>query len=108
MLDRREIDIEIARLEYMESSYPNYAKLADLYTIREQMNRTESLNIHDNYGMSNTASKSLNRNDSEFLMAIANKNSDDVLQIIDDLMDTMRVANPRVYNSVIRKIQSIQ
>ena len=108
MLDRREIDIEIARLEYMESSYPNYAKLADLYTIREQMNRTESLNIHDNYGMSNTASKSLNRNDSEFLMAIANKNSEDVLQIIDDLMDTMRVANPRVYNSVIRKIQSIQ
>ena len=32
MLDRKEIDIEIARLEYGESSYPAYAKLADLYT----------------------------------------------------------------------------
>ena len=33
MLDPKEIDIEIARLEYGESSYPAYAKLATLYTI---------------------------------------------------------------------------
>ena len=41
MLDRKEIDIEIARLEYGESSYPAYAKLATLYTIRDQMNKQE-------------------------------------------------------------------
>lgn len=34
MLDPKEIDIEIARLEYGESSYPAYAKLATLYTIK--------------------------------------------------------------------------
>ena len=39
MLDRKEIDIEIARLEYGESSYPAYAKLANLYTIRDRMDR---------------------------------------------------------------------
>lgn len=37
MLDPKEIDIEIARLEYGESSYPAYQKLANLYTIRNQM-----------------------------------------------------------------------
>ena len=37
MLDKAEIRKEIARLEYEESSYPNYAKLANLYTIRKQM-----------------------------------------------------------------------
>ena len=41
MLDRKEIDIEIARLEYGESSYPAYAKLANLYTIRDRMDRQE-------------------------------------------------------------------
>ena len=34
MLDPKEIDLEIARLEYGESSYPAYAKLATLYTIK--------------------------------------------------------------------------
>ena len=37
MLDAKEINAEIARLEYVESSYPNYAKLADLYIIRDRM-----------------------------------------------------------------------
>lgn len=37
MLDEREIRKEIARLEYEESSYRNYAKLADLYAIRREM-----------------------------------------------------------------------
>ena len=41
LLDRKEIDIEIARLEYGESSYPAYAKLANLYTIRDRMDRQE-------------------------------------------------------------------
>ena len=35
--DRKEIDIEIERLEYGESNYPAYSKLDDLYTIRNQM-----------------------------------------------------------------------
>ena len=37
MLDAAEIRKEIARLEYEESDYKNYAKLADLYVIRKQM-----------------------------------------------------------------------
>ena len=37
MIDAKEINAEIARLEYVESSYPNYTKLADLYIIRDKM-----------------------------------------------------------------------
>ena len=40
MLDRQEIDIEIARLEYMDSSYPNYMKLATLYAIADHMDKS--------------------------------------------------------------------
>ena len=39
MLDPKEIEIEIARLEYGESSYPAYAKLANLYTIKNQIEK---------------------------------------------------------------------
>ena len=39
MLDAREIDSEIAKWEALESSYPNYAKLADLYVIRREMQK---------------------------------------------------------------------
>ena len=41
MLDAAEIRKEIARLEYEESDYKNYAKLADLYVIRKQMQEEE-------------------------------------------------------------------
>lgn len=41
MLDEAEIRKEIARLEYEESSYPNYAKLANLYVIRDKMQEEE-------------------------------------------------------------------
>ena len=43
MLDALEIRKEIARLEYEESSYPNYAKLATLYTIRAEMNKENDM-----------------------------------------------------------------
>lgn len=113
MLDAREIDIEIARLEYGESSYPAYAKLADLYTIRNQMRREESAaEIESGYSAAappETASDVFPEiGDSDFLRAVAGKNLGDVLGVLDDLMDTLQAANPRAYSSVMRKIHSIE
>ena len=39
MLDPKELEVEIARLEYADSSYPNYAKLANLYVIQDRLNQ---------------------------------------------------------------------
>lgn len=113
MLDAREIDIEIARLEYGESSYPAYAKLADLYTIRNQMRREESAaEIESGYSAAappETASDVFPEiGDSDFLRAVAGKNLGDVLGVLDDLMDTLQAANPRAYSSVMRKIHSLE
>lgn len=113
MLDAREIDIEIARLEYGESSYPAYAKLADLYTIRNQMRREESAaEIESGYSAAappETAGDIFPEiGDSDFLRAVAGKNLGDVLGVLDDLMDTLQAANPRAYSSVMRKIHSIE
>lgn len=45
--------------------------------------------------------------DSEFLMAIEGKGMADVMPIMDELMESMKVLQPRIYDSVMRKIGNI-
>lgn len=107
-LDRKEIDIEIARLEYGESSYPAYSKLAVLYTIRNQMD-------HQNAPAPSAALYSAALapevfpayGDSEFYQAIAGKDTSAVLDILDGLMSTLSVTAPRAYSNVLRKIRDL-
>ena len=111
MLDPKEIDIEIARLEYGESSYPAYAKLATLYTIKNQMNRPEAKQQEPRQAYSLAAAPEPaytgRYGDSEFLREIEGRDQESVFAIIDDLIDTLRVTNPRVYNGVLRKIRAL-
>lgn len=89
MLDGKEIDLEIARLEYTESSYANYSKLADLYTIRDHMTGSPQ------------------SSGSEFLQRAAGKDSEEIWAIMDELMEALKVTNPRVYSSVMRRINEL-
>ena len=109
MLDPKEIDIEIARLEYGESSYPAYQKLANLYTIRNQMRQFEQQAPVQAYSSAAAPEPTFTGRygDSEFLREIEGRSQEDVFRIMDDLMDTLQVANPRVYNGVMRKIRSL-
>ena len=109
MLDPKEIDIEIARLEYGESSYPAYAKLANLYTIRNQMQKREAKDYEQSYSAApaNYALATDLYGDSDFLRAIEGKDPRDAWEIMDDLMDTLHTVNPRVYDGVMRKIRSL-
>ena len=111
MLDPKEIDLEIARLEYGESSHPAYQKLANLYTIRNQMNRTEQKQPEpvQTYSLAVAPEPAYTGRygDSEFLREIEGRDQESVFAIIDDLIDTLRVTNPRVYNGVLRKIRAL-
>lgn len=110
LLDRKEIDIEIARLEYGESSYPAYAKLADLYTIRNQMDCQEKPSYENLYSAApakETGSEPKVYGNSDFLRAVSGKGAAETWAIMDDLMDTLHVVNPRVYDGVMRKINSL-
>ncbi len=121
MLDKAEIRKEIARLEYEESSYHNYAMLADLYTIRKQMQEDEQGNRSmrmqaysgDRAPAVQTAApqnaiiqKVGSYGDSDFLHAIEGKDPARIWPIMDELMDTLSLVNHRVYDSVLRKVQS--
>lgn len=43
--------------------------------------------------------------DSEFLQAVAGKDPAEMWPIIDELMDTLKMVNERVYNGVMRRIR---
>ena len=110
MLDEAEIRKEIARLEYEESSYPNYAKLANLYVIRDKMQGAE--NARDKFVGAPapvTAEPATvgEYGDSEFLLAVAGKDPAKAWTVIDELMDTLALVNRKVYDSVMRKIKGI-
>lgn len=111
MLDPKEIAIEISRLEYGESSYPAYAKLATLYTIRNQMEKEEKHEAPMQYSLTSSPETEPTAiptyGDSEFLAAVSGKDQAQVWEVIDDLMDTLRVTNPRAYRGVMRRIYDI-
>ena len=120
MLDAAEIRKEIARLEYEESDYKNYAKLADLYVIRQQMQEDEqgsrSMRLHAYSGAPTPAVQTAapqaedpqtvgSYGDSDFLRAVSGKDPAKVWLIMDELMDTLAIVNAKVYNSVMQKIK---
>ena len=113
MLDKAEIRAAIARLEFEESSYSNYAKLANLYTIRDKMQEEERgvryVNEYSGAPAPVTVQSETigDYGDSDFLRTIAGKDPARVWPIIDDLMDTLALANRRVYDSVMRRTRSV-
>lgn len=108
MLDRKEIEIEISRLEYGESSYPAYAKLADLYTIRDQMDKAvthEAIQAVPTASYSQAPEPPLRGSD--FLDLVAGKDPALVWEVLDDLMDTLSATNPRAYRGVMRRLEAL-
>lgn len=119
MLDKQEIRKEIARLEYEESSYPNYAKLADLYIIRAEMEKPDA-KIEPRYerlysGATAPTEMHIPQNtvvmdaaDSDFLKAVSGKDADAVWKIMDELMESLQVMQPRTYNAVMRQLRELK
>lgn len=105
MLSLKELDAAISELERKGASLSSCAKLADLYTVRDhlldgpqmqaQYSNWSRQEVLDAYG------------DSDFLMSIAGKPAAGVWCVMDELMETLMVVNPRVYDSVMRHIERL-
>lgn len=108
MLDLKEIEWAISQLEKGESSHSAYGKLANLYVIRDhaQGDQTpEARYSHAAIPVEQVESPISYESDTEFSMVVRGRISTEVWPVIDELMEVLRVTNPRLYNGVMRKLE---
>lgn len=114
MLNLQEIEEAIAELEAGKTSFSACSKLADLYVVRDRFKRDDSEPETKAYSSASEPQRTITRysnfdtvgdyGDSEFLIAIYGKSQDAVWNIIDELMDAIKVLQPRIYDQVLRKL----
>lgn len=98
MVNLETINREILDLEQRDTTFATCERLAWLYIVRDHLTGQEQ----------KQAVPLSTEGDSEFLQAVDGKDSVAVWQIMDDLMDTVRVTAPRAYASVLRRIREIE
>lgn len=99
VLTQQELNEAIKECEKLPISFQNCQKLATFYTILDHITgNTSSTNtvIEETIG---------NHGSSEFLETVKGKNSSEIWSVIDELMTTLQVINPRLYNGTINKIK---
>ena len=105
----KEIEWAIDELENQESSFSNYAKLASLYTCRNEMKGPYIQEMQGvqatGYSESGSPREPLGAyGDSEFLLAVEGKDPSEAWAVMDELMTTLQVVNRRAYDTVMRKL----
>lgn len=77
----------------------NCEKLAAIYTVMDHLNPTgysyDSEKVKPTVGY---------YGESEFMRAVQGKDEAEIWQLIDELMETLSVVNPRLYDSVMRRL----
>lgn len=107
MVDEKELQLWIARLETEESSWPNYQKLAALYIIQNH-NKPEPVSAPEPVSYSFAPAPVVAEyGDSDFLRTVSGKDQSRAWAVMDELMDTLQVVNARVYNNVMNKLQQL-
>ena len=88
-------------------------KLSAFYTILDHLYRDSEVSSMPVYSMASPQSMDDiadvvgEYGESEFLQTIAGMQASKVYEVLDDLMNTIGVINPRLYDGVIRELQSI-
>ena len=85
-----EIYREIDRLEHDDTNYQNCTKLAVLYCIADHNKPQRQA---QSFGSS------------EFLLAVSRASLDDVLLILDEHMEAIKLLYPKEYAQIIRRIK---
>lgn len=103
-----EQDLQAAIAECQGTKNPNAntcIKLAAFLTIRDYMYGEKKEEPIQTYSFSASPETVEYDSGTEFSDAIYGRNIEDVLPILDELMETIKVINPRLYAGVMRKLQ---
>ena len=108
MITEQDLQEAIAECEGVRNPNANTCiKLAAFYTIQQHMFGEARDGTEYSYAPSPNSSQEIVVDyigDSEFSQAISGKDAWDMWSIMDELMSTLAVLNPRLYEGVMRKI----
>lgn len=112
-----EKDLQEAIAECLGQRSPNAntcIKLAAYYTIQQNLfpgTSTENVQVPSSYSFAAPPVEQVETvkldSDSEFSQMIGGRDVNDVLRICDELMNTLKLINPRLYDGVIRKLLAL-
>ena len=92
MLDLNTINKEIAKIIQHGNNFEDCQKLAILVVCRGAFKDTTPTTVTYN-------------SRTEFAQLISDKTFDDILPVMDELMEAVKVLNPRLYDGVVGKLQ---
>lgn len=109
-LTRKEVQAEIAMREGADLDRRTLQDLANLYIVRDKLFPEEEPFYERGYSRAPApveADTLRGYGDSGFLQAVSGKNAPSAWAIMDELMDDLRAVNPKVYESVMRKLREL-
>ena len=80
--------------------------LAAFYTILDHMqDKEDTSNIDGGYSYALEPKPEIEyQSDSEFYQCVSDMDINDIIALFDEVMETLQIVNPRLYQSVIRKV----
>ena len=107
MITKQDLDSAIAECQGQRNPTAGTCmKLAAFYTIRKELFQ-EPERMYSYAPPPEEPTAIGNYGTSDFLTAVEGKPIQSVLHIMDELMESMQVLQPRIYNSVMRKISAL-
>ena len=104
MISIEQISGEISSLEEEKPTHMTMQKLAALYTVRDHMIIGEEKS--EPAVIVSGAIPMLS--ESDFSKAVYEMDTKSVMGVIDELMDTLRLMQPKLYEAVMRKISALK
>lgn len=103
MLNRRELLNAISECESANENFQNCQKLATLYILYDHLYSEPKSPEVERIQMEIIETD----RDSEFMQLINGKKIEPVLDLIDELMETIKILQPRLYDSALRKVKDL-
>lgn len=105
MITEKELMDAIRQCEQEPITQSKIAKLADFYIIYDHLFGEPYGDMYSSAGHPETVIQT--KGGSDFLRSVNGKDADKVWLIIDELMDATKALHPRMYDSVLMKIENV-
>ena len=83
-------------------------KLAAYYVLKDKMypDEKDPIPVVQNRNMSYSYSAPLYESNSDFFNTVKGRTLDEIMPVLDEMMVTLEVLHPRLYNAVMRNLQN--